>query len=107
MFQGSAGMKSKRDKSFNAQKFLDSAGIAKKVVNYRRAEVIFTQGDPCEHVLYIQKGSVKLSVLSKTGREAVVAMLGRGEFFGEGCLAGQPLRMGTATAPHDSVVLRV
>ena len=100
-------MKSKPDRTFNAQKFLDSAGIAKKVVNYRRAEVIFTQGDPCEHVLYIQRGSVKLSVLSKTGREAVVAMLGRGEFFGEGCLAGQPLRMGTATATTDSIVLLV
>ena len=82
-------MKSKQ-KTFDAQTFLDSAGVARKIVEYRRAEVIFSQGDPCEHVLYLQKGGVKLSVLSKVGREAVVAMLGPGEFFGEGCLAGQP-----------------
>src|SRR6202011_4182001 len=100
-------MESKKKATFNAQTFLDSAGIARKVVEYRRAEVIFTQGDPCEHVLYIQKGNVKLSVLSKTGREAVVAMLAPGDFFGEGCLAGQPLRMGSATATSDSTILLV
>ena len=76
-------------------------------MEYRRNAVIFTQGDPCEHVLYIQKGGVKLSVLSKAGREAVVAMLGPGEFFGEGCLAGQSVRMGTATAIADSTILLV
>jgi CRP/FNR family cyclic AMP-dependent transcriptional regulator len=76
-------------------------------VQYRRAEVIFTQGDPGESVLYIQKGGVKLSVLSKTGREAVVAMLEPGDFFGEGCLAGQPIRMGSATAITDSTILLV
>ena len=100
-------MKPKQNGPFNAQAFLDSAGIARKIVAYRRAEVIFTQGDPCEHVLYIQKGGVKLSVLSKAGREAVVAMLGPGEFFGEGCLAGQPVRMGNATATTDSTILLV
>ena len=92
---------------FNVQAFLDSAGVARKIVRYRQDEAIFTQGDPCEHVLYIQKGAVKLSVLSKSGREAVVAMLGPGDFFGEGCLAGQSIRMGTATATTDSMVLRV
>lgn len=92
---------------FNAQAFLDSAGIAKKAVEYGRGESIFTQGDPCEHVLYIQTGGVKLSVLSKTGREAVVAMLGPGDFFGEGCLAGQPIRMGSATAITPSLILLV
>src|SRR6202011_413384 len=100
-------MESKKKATFNAQTFLDSAGIARKVVEYRRAEVIFTQGDPCESVLYIQQGGVKLSVLSKTGREAVVAMLGPGDFFGEGCLAGQPVRMGSATATTDSTILLV
>ena len=90
-------MKTKKNAIFNAQAFLDSAGVARKVVEYRRGEVIFTQGDSCEHVFYIQKGGVKLSVLSQTGREAVVAMLGAGEFFGEGCLAGQSVRMGSAT----------
>ena len=100
-------MASKQKSTFNAQAFLDSPGIARKIVEYRRAEVIFTQGDPCESVLYIQKGNVKLSVLSKTGREAVVAMLAPGDFFGEGCLAGQPLRMGSATATSDSTILLV
>jgi CRP-like cAMP-binding protein len=92
---------------FNAQAFLDSAGIARKIVDYRRGEAIFRQGDRCDHVLYIQKGGVKLSVLSKEGRQAVVAMLGAGEFFGEGCLAGQPVRMGSATATTASTVLLV
>jgi CRP/FNR family transcriptional regulator, cyclic AMP receptor protein len=92
---------------FNVQAFLDSAGIARTIVRYREDEAIFTQGDPCEHVLYVQKGAVKLSVLSKSGREAVVAMLGPGDFFGEGCLAGQRIRMGSATATTDSTILRV
>ena len=70
--------------AFNAQAFLDSPGLAKKIVEYGRGETIFTQGDPWEDVLYIQTGGVKLSVLSKTGREAVVAMIGPGDFFGEG-----------------------
>jgi len=100
-------MKPKKDGTFNAQAFLDSAGIAKKVVEYRRSEVIFTQGDPCEHVMYIRKGDVKLSVLSKTGKEAVVAMLGPGDFFGEGLPGGQPVRMGTATVVADSTILLV
>ena len=93
--------------SFNAHAFLHSAGLAKTVVQYPRGTVIFTQGDPCDHVLYVQRGNVKLSVLSKSGREAVVAMLSAGEFFGEGCLAGQPARMGTATATTDSSILLV
>ena len=100
-------MESTHKGTFNAQAFLDSAGIAKKIVEYRRADVIFTQGDPCESVLYIQKGSVKLSVLSKTGREAVVAMLGPGDFFGEGGLASQPVRMGSATASSSTTILLV
>ncbi len=92
---------------FNAQAFLDSIGVAKTVVKYGRGEAIFTQGETCEHVLYIQSGGVKLSVLSKTGKEAVVAMLGPGDFFGEGCLAGQTVRMGSATAITPSAILRV
>ena len=93
--------------AFNAQAFLDSSGIAKTIVAYERGATIFTQGDACEDVLYIKTGGVKLSVLSKTGREAVVAMLGPGDFFGEGCLAGQPVRMGSATAITPSVILLV
>jgi CRP-like cAMP-binding protein len=100
-------MTPKRHEPFNAQAFLDSSGIDRKIVEYRRAEVIFSQGDPCDHVLYIQQGGVKLSVLSKAGREAIVAMLGADEFFGEGCLAGQAVRMGTATATADSTILLV
>jgi CRP/FNR family transcriptional regulator, cyclic AMP receptor protein len=92
---------------FNAQAFLDSAGVAKTVMKYGRGEAIFTQGEACDHVLYIQSGGVKLSVLSKAGKEAVVAMLGPGDFFGEGCLAGQALRMGSATAITPSAILRV
>jgi CRP-like cAMP-binding protein len=90
---------------FNAQAFLDSAGLSKKIVEYGRSEVVFSQGDACHSVMYIQTGGVKLSVLSKTGREAVVAMLGPGDFFGEGCLAGQALRIGTATAITPTTVL--
>jgi CRP/FNR family cyclic AMP-dependent transcriptional regulator len=100
-------MESKQKGTFDAQVFLDSAGVARKIVEYRKSETIFTQGDACDSVLYIQKGGVKLSVLSKTGREAVVAMLGPGDFFGEGCLAGQPVRMGSATAITGSTILLV
>jgi len=100
-------MTARRNGAFNARAFLESSGIARKIVDYERADAIFTQGDACDHVMYIQKGGVKLSVLSRAGREAVVAMLGPGEFFGEGCLAGQPVRMGTATATTDSTILLI
>jgi len=93
--------------AFDAKAFLDSSGIAKTIAQYGRGESIFTKGDACEHVMYIQSGGVKLSVLSKTGREAVVAMLGPGDFFGEGCLAGQSVRMGSATAITPSVILHI
>jgi CRP/FNR family transcriptional regulator, cyclic AMP receptor protein len=89
------------------QGFLDSSGVARPIVAYPRGEIVFSQGDPWEHVCYLQTGRVKLSVLSSTGREAVVAMLGPGEFFGEGCLAGHPVHIGRATAIEDSRVLIV
>jgi CRP/FNR family transcriptional regulator, cyclic AMP receptor protein len=91
--------------TFDLHTFLDSAGIARKISKYRRSAVIFSQGDPATDVFYIQEGSVKLSVLSRTGKEAVVGMLGPGDFFGEGCLAGQPRRMATASAISPSAVL--
>jgi CRP-like cAMP-binding protein len=94
-------------RTFDAQTFLDSAGLSKKIVEYTRDESIFGQGDVAESVMYIQRGGVKLSVLSKTGREAVVAMLGPGDFFGEGCLAGQALRIGSASAITPSTVLTI
>jgi CRP/FNR family transcriptional regulator, cyclic AMP receptor protein len=98
-------MKANGKRSFNAQNFLDSAGVARKVVEFRRKETIFSQGDPGRHVLYIQTGGVRLSVVNETGKQAVVAVLGPGDFFGEGCLAGQPLRIGTATAITPTTAL--
>jgi CRP/FNR family cyclic AMP-dependent transcriptional regulator len=92
---------------FDAQAFLDSSGMSKSVVKYERGAAIFTQGDVCDRISYIQSGSVKLSVLSNSGREAVVAMLGQGDFFGEGCLAGQEVRMSSATAISPSTILFV
>jgi CRP/FNR family transcriptional regulator, cyclic AMP receptor protein len=86
---------------------LDSAGVAKTTARYDRGESIFAQGDVADHVLYVQTGGVKLSVLSKAGKEAVVAVLGPGDFFGEGCLGGQRLRLGGASAITPTVVLRV
>ncbi len=100
-------MESKPNDTLNAQAFLNSAGVARKIVTYRRGEVIFTQGDACKDVLYIQDGGVKLSVQSKTGREAITGILGPRDFFGEGCLAGQPVRTGSATALTGSTILRV
>lgn len=99
--------KPQAERAFDAQAFLDAAGKAEGVVNYARNGSVFSQGDPATAVLYIQSGSVKLSVLSQAGREAVVAMLGPGDFFGEGCLAGQTIRMGSATATIPSVVRHV
>ena len=92
---------------FDLQDFLDSAGIARTVTRFARSAVVFSQGDPADDVLYLQQGSVKLPVLSRTGKEAVVAILGPGDFFGEGCLAGQPRRMATASAMSASTVLVV
>jgi len=84
--------------AFDAQTFLDSAGVQRKVVEYPKKAAIFGQGDPATHVFYIQQGSVKLSVVNASGKEAVLAHLQPGDFFGEGCLAGQPIRMGSATS---------
>jgi CRP/FNR family cyclic AMP-dependent transcriptional regulator len=92
---------------FNAQEFLDSAGVKRRIVKYPPRHLVFSQGDPASDVLYIQEGAVRLSVLSKTGREAVIAMLGPGDFFGEGCLAGQQVRMGSATAIASSTILQI
>jgi CRP/FNR family transcriptional regulator, cyclic AMP receptor protein len=87
--------------------FLDAARVARRVLRFDAGAVVFAQGSPATSVFYIQEGGVKLSVLSSAGKEAVVGMLGAEEFFGEGCLAGQPLRMGTATAVVPTTVLRI
>src|SRR5579863_2711871 len=90
---------------FDAQKFLDSAGVARKIVEYPKKSTVFAQGDPAKTVMYIQKGGVKLTVVNGTGREAVVAVLKPGDFFGEGCLAGQAIRIGAATSTGPTTVL--
>jgi CRP/FNR family cyclic AMP-dependent transcriptional regulator len=91
--------------AFNAQAFLDSAGVARKVTEFKGAEAIYIQGDAATSIMYLQSGGVKLTVVNQVGKEAVVGILGPGDFFGEGCLAGQPVRMGTATAITPSTVL--
>jgi CRP-like cAMP-binding protein len=90
---------------FDLRIFLDTAGAARKIKQFRRAETIYSQGDTAKGVHYIQKGGVRLSVINEGGKEAVVAMLGPGNFFGEGCLAGQPVCMGTATAVLPTSIL--
>ena len=97
--------KSTQNRPFDAQAFLDSAGVARKPKEFKKAEVVYSQGDAAKSVMYLQKGGVKLTVVNEVGKEAVVAILGPGDFFGEGCLAGQPVRMGTATAITPSTVL--
>ncbi len=98
-------MGSKNTAAFDAQAFLDSAGLAGTVATYRTGQTVYAQGDVCLAVMYLQKGEVKVSVLSKTGREAIVAVVGPGDFFGEGALAGQPLRIGSATANTPARIL--
>src|SRR6202790_5847855 len=98
-------VRSKKNPAFNAQVFLDSAGLARRVVEYRRSEKIYSQGESIKDVLYIQKGGIKLSVVNEVGREAIVAMLGPGDFFGEGGMAGQLVRVGTATAITPTTLL--
>ena len=97
--------KSTQKPAFDVQSFLASAGVARTIVKFRRSGKIYAQGDPTKGVKYIQEGSVKLSVVNEVGKEAVVAILGPGDFFGEGCLAGQPVCMGTATAIVPTSIL--
>ena len=97
----------KRTLAFNPKTFLARVNDGRSVASYRRKQVIFSQGDPADAVFYVQEGRVKVTVVSKQGKEAIVALLGADEFFGEGCLAGQPLRMSTATATEDTTVLRL
>ena len=90
---------------FDDEAFLRAAGATVRVATYPRGKVVFSQGQPSDAVMYIQKGAIKISVLSNTGKEAVVAMLGPGDFFGEGALTGQPIRIGAATATTATTVL--
>ena len=91
--------------AFDVQLFLDSAGLRRTVSKFEGKETIFAQGDGAENVMYIQEGGVKLTVVNESGKEAVVAILGPGDFFAEGCLAGQTICMATATAIASTTVL--
>ena len=94
--------------AFDPKKFLGTVnGGLRSLTKYRKGAVIFSQGEPANAVFYIQKGKVKIVVTSDQGKEAVVAILGAGDFFGEGCLVGQPLRLATSTAMTESEVMRV
>jgi CRP/FNR family transcriptional regulator, cyclic AMP receptor protein len=89
---------------FNVEEFLNSHDGGRSVSNYGRNQKVFSQGDPADAVFYIQEGKVKVGVLSAQGKEAVVALHGKGDFFGEGCLTGQPLRLATAATMTDCII---
>jgi CRP/FNR family transcriptional regulator, cyclic AMP receptor protein len=97
----------KKSRDFDPKKFLATIGEGRKVVAFSKKQTIFAQGDAADAVFYIQEGKVRLTVVSKIGKEATVGILSEGEFFGEGGLAGQPLRMGSATAMMDCELLRI
>ncbi|WP_366657555.1 Crp/Fnr family transcriptional regulator [Fodinicurvata sp. EGI_FJ10296] len=94
-------------RDFDAKTFLAKVGDGRSVADYRKDETVFSQGDACDAVYFIQQGQIKISVVSEQGKEAVVAMLGRDDFFGEGCLAGQHQRIATARAMTEAVVTRI
>ena len=100
-----SGMKPKKKSAFDAQVFLESVGASRRVAEFRRQQTIFSQGDAADSVLYVQKGGVKFTVLNESGKEAVIAIFGPGDFFGEGGMAGQKMRMATATAIVPTTVL--
>jgi CRP/FNR family cyclic AMP-dependent transcriptional regulator len=100
-------MAKKRQPAFDPKSFLAKIGDGHGVGKYRRDHIVFSQGDPADAVFYVQKGKVKLTVVSEHGKEAVIAILGTDEFFGEGCLAGQPQRIATVTTMTDSVIARL
>ena len=100
-------MSPRKNRPFDAEAFLKSTGLGKRIVRYVRTNVIFSQGDPCDSVMYLQSGAIQLSVLSHAGKEAIVATLGPGDFLGEGALAGHPVRLETARATMASTVLVV
>jgi CRP/FNR family cyclic AMP-dependent transcriptional regulator len=97
--------KSTQESAFNAQVFLDSAGVARRIVEYRKSQKIYSQGESAKNILYIQNGGIKLSIVNDVGKEAIIAILGPDDFFGEGCLAGQNVRIGTATAIAPTTLL--
>jgi CRP/FNR family transcriptional regulator, cyclic AMP receptor protein len=92
---------------FNSRAYLASSGVSRKIIEYCKSDKVYSQGDPATDVLYIQRGGIKLSVVNAVGKEAVVAMLGPGDFFGEGGLAGQRVRTGTAAAITTTTLLAI
>jgi len=92
---------------FDLQTFLSAVDVGRTVVVVQKNQTVFSQGDSSDAVFYVQKGSIRLSVLSKAGKEAIIAILNEGDFLGEGCLTGQALRMGYATAMTDSFMIRI
>jgi CRP-like cAMP-binding protein len=100
-------MKNSKTQSLEPQTFRHTSGMARKVAEFQKDEQIYNQGDVAKSVMYIQKGNVKFSVVSASGKVAVLAMLGPNDFFGEGCMAGQSLRMGTATAITPTTLLAI
>ena len=97
----------RKKRDFDPRKFLATIGEGRRVVAFPKKQTIFMQGDAADAVFYIQEGKVRLTVVSKIGREATLGILGAGDFFGEGGLAGQPLRMGSATAMTDCELLQI
>jgi CRP/FNR family transcriptional regulator, cyclic AMP receptor protein len=97
----------KRRRSFDTKSFLAHVGEGRSLGKYRPGDIVFSQGDPADAVFYIQKGRAKLSVVSAQGKEAVIAILGADDFFGEGCLARQKKRVATVTAMTDAVIVRL
>src|SRR3979490_1865016 len=93
--------------SFDPKSFLAKVGEGRSLDRYRKDQIVFSQGDPADAVFYIQSGKVKVTVVSEQGKEAVVAMLGTNDFFGEGCLAGQAQRIATVATVRDSVIVRL
>jgi len=98
--------RAKRRKSFDVKVFLSTVDGGRSLSSYRKNQQVFAQGDAADSVFYIQDGQVKLSVISELGKEAVVALHAKADFFGEGCLSGQSLRLATATAMTDCVIMR-
>src|SRR5690349_9627562 len=99
--------RSKATQPFDAGVYLQTAGVKRKIVHYRKGQTLFSQGDKCHAVLYLQTGTVKITVTSSAGKEAVIALLEPGDFLGEGCISGQPLRVSTATAMGVVSVLEI
>jgi CRP/FNR family transcriptional regulator, cyclic AMP receptor protein len=100
-------MAPRKRRRFDPDAILDSAGVERTTVAYVAGESVYSQGEACDTVLYVKSGEVTLSVASTTGRRAIVAVLGPGNFFGEGALAGQPLRLGSATAQTPSTIVAI